>query len=91
MRNWPATNPEILDLPAAIDKLESLDPRKVRAVELRYLFGFTSAETAEVLGISKATVDRDVRRLALVATVRTGDHAKSSGRIVAAKAGQYDK
>jgi DNA-directed RNA polymerase specialized sigma24 family protein len=30
-------------------------------VELRFFLGFTSDETAELLHISKATVDRDLR------------------------------
>jgi DNA-directed RNA polymerase specialized sigma24 family protein len=28
---------------------------------MRYFFGFTAEETAAVLGISKATVDREIR------------------------------
>ena len=54
-------SPEILDLNRALDQLETLDPRKVRIVELRYILGCTTGETAEVLKISKATVDRDLQ------------------------------
>ena len=52
---------ETLDLAEALDELEQADNVKVRAVELRYFFGFTAEETAEILGISKATVDREIR------------------------------
>ena len=50
-----------LDLNRAMDELERLDSVKARVVELRYYFGFSAEETGELLGISKATVDRDVR------------------------------
>lgn len=57
----PASDPGTLDLEAALTELEQVDPKKVRAVELRYFFGFTAEEAAEALQISKATVDREVR------------------------------
>ena len=50
---------EILGLDRALDALEQSDPRKVRVLELRVLLGCTAQETAEILGISKATADRD--------------------------------
>lgn len=53
--------PSRLDLDGALNELEQLDEPSARAVELRYLFGFTAEEAAEVLGVSKATVDRQVR------------------------------
>jgi DNA-directed RNA polymerase specialized sigma24 family protein len=34
---------------------------KVRILELRYFLGSTAEETAELLGVSKTTVDRAVR------------------------------
>lgn len=52
---------EVLDLNAAMNELEEYDEIAVRAVELRYFFGLTADETAESLGLSKATVDRHVR------------------------------
>lgn len=54
-------NPKTLDLEAALEELERLDEACVRVVELRYFFGFTAEETAELLEISKSTVDRHVR------------------------------
>jgi len=53
--------PETLDLATALDELELADAQKVRALEMRYFFGFSAEETAELLGISKATVDREIR------------------------------
>lgn len=53
------TNEEILDLNTALEELAEIDARKVRAVELRYFLGCTSEEAGEVMGISKATVDRE--------------------------------
>jgi RNA polymerase sigma factor (TIGR02999 family) len=52
---------EMMDLDQALDELEKLDPAKSHIVELRFFLGFTAEETAELLGISKATVDRDLR------------------------------
>jgi RNA polymerase sigma factor (TIGR02999 family) len=51
---------DVTDLDRALSKLELLDARKAKVLELRVYLGSTAAETAEVLGISKATVDRDL-------------------------------
>jgi RNA polymerase sigma-70 factor (ECF subfamily) len=58
----PAENGAPLDLLAldrALDRLEGLEPRLGRLVELRYFAGLTLEETAEALAISPATVKRD--------------------------------
>lgn len=52
---------EILDLDRALDELAEIDPRKARAVELKYFAGLTLAETVEVLEVSHATVERDLK------------------------------
>ena len=52
---------ESLDLAAAFEELEALDPAKARAVELRYFLGCTVEETASVLGLSPSSVDRSIR------------------------------
>lgn len=59
--NRVAENHEInlLALDDALQRLEVLDPQKVRIVELRYFGGMTIEETARVLEISPATVKRD--------------------------------
>ena len=50
----------IIDVNRALDELEAVDPRKVRLVELRYFLGCTTAESAALLDISTATVERDL-------------------------------
>lgn len=56
-----AASSDILDLDQQLNELEQVDPRKCRMVELHFFLGFTSEETAEMLGISKATADRDLK------------------------------
>lgn len=50
---------DLLDLDRALSRLEALDRRQARLVELRFFAGLTIGETAEALGVSGATVDRD--------------------------------
>lgn len=45
-------------LDEALTRLEALDPEQVRLVELRYFVGLGIEETAEVLGVSPATLKR---------------------------------
>ena len=52
---------DLFDLSRALDKLEKLDARKARIVELRFFLSFTTIETADVLGISNATVERELK------------------------------
>jgi RNA polymerase sigma factor (TIGR02999 family) len=47
------------DLNAALRELETLDPRQGQIVELRFFGGLSIPQTAEVLGISPATVKRE--------------------------------
>lgn len=51
---------DITDLDLALSKLEAFDERKARVVEFRVYLGASASETAELLGISKPTVDRDL-------------------------------
>ena len=52
-------NEILLALDEALDVLEKEDPRKASVVKLRYFVGFSNRETAETLGISLASVERD--------------------------------
>ncbi len=52
---------ELVALDEALEKLASEDPLKARLVELRYFGGLSIEETAEVLGVSTATVIRHWR------------------------------
>jgi RNA polymerase sigma factor (TIGR02999 family) len=50
---------DVLALDEALSRLEALEPRWSRLVELRFFAGLTVGETASVLGVSPATVKRD--------------------------------
>jgi RNA polymerase sigma-70 factor, ECF subfamily len=50
---------DALALDTALTKLEALDPDQARIVELRFFGGLTVEETAEVVGVSAATVKRE--------------------------------
>lgn len=50
---------DLVALDEALNHLAEFDERQARVVELRYFSGMTEEETAEVLGISPATVRRD--------------------------------
>lgn len=58
----PTSDPvDILTLDDALQRLENLDARQAQVVELCYFGGLTYPEIAEMLQISEATVDRDLR------------------------------
>ena len=50
---------ELIALDDALEALAELDPRQSQIVELRFFAGLSIDEAAEVLGISKATANRD--------------------------------
>lgn len=55
----PERTDELLAVHGALSRLEKLDPRQGRIVELRYFGGLTMDETAEVLHVSSKTVMRE--------------------------------
>lgn len=55
-QNW-----EILALNQALTKLEAMDQRKSKVVELKFFAGLSNEEVAAVLGISLATMNREWR------------------------------
>ena len=55
----PAEN--VLAVHEALEDLEKQDPLKAQIVLLRYFSGLTTAETAEVLGLSASALDRQWR------------------------------
>ena len=55
----PGRELEILALDRALEKLAALDPRQARIVELRFFGQCSIAETADVTGLSDATVKRE--------------------------------
>ncbi|MGA3189658.1 MAG: sigma-70 family RNA polymerase sigma factor [Bryobacteraceae bacterium] len=59
---WVDLNgPEYLDLDRALEELDRIDGRKVQMVELCYLLGCTTRESAEILQISVPTAERDLK------------------------------
>jgi RNA polymerase sigma factor (TIGR02999 family) len=50
---------DLVELDQALDELAAMDPQEARVVELRFFGGLTLEETAEVVGISRATVERE--------------------------------
>ncbi len=52
-------NVDLVALDTALEKLEALEPRQARVVELRFFGGLTREEAAEALDVSPVTVKRD--------------------------------
>jgi len=50
---------EVIALHDALQRLEVINERQARVVETRFFGGFTIEETADLLGVSVATVKRD--------------------------------
>jgi RNA polymerase sigma factor (TIGR02999 family) len=57
----PQTPSALIALDDALEDLARVDPRKSRAIELRYFGGLAIEEVAAVLDVSVATVRRDLR------------------------------
>lgn len=57
----PACGQELLTLDTALEELGRMNPRQATMVELRFFGGLDVAETAELLAVSEATVQRDWR------------------------------
>jgi RNA polymerase sigma factor (TIGR02999 family) len=57
----PVRPAELVALDEALERLAAFDPRRARVVEHRIFAGLSTPETARLLGISTATVERDWR------------------------------
>lgn len=55
------TSQELVILDEALTKLGNIDERKAKIVEYRYFGGFKLEEVAELLGVSRSTVEREWR------------------------------
>jgi RNA polymerase sigma factor (TIGR02999 family) len=77
-----ARDAEVLALDEALDELGKMNPRQAQAVESRFFGGLETAEIAEMLGVSEATVLRDWRaaRAWLMVRLRGQDQAGEGGR-----------
>lgn len=52
---------DFIELDDALNRLETLDPRQAKVVELKFFGGLSPQEIGEVLGVSIRTVKRDWR------------------------------
>lgn len=52
---------DVLAVDEAVKKLEAVDARKGRIVNLRYFSGLSAEDTASVLGVSVGTIEREWR------------------------------
>lgn len=52
---------ELIALDDALEALAAIDPQKAKIVELRYFGGLSIEETAEVMGVSVPTINRQWR------------------------------
>jgi len=57
--NFDTPSVDLIALHDALDRLEALDARKSRIVELKFFGGLTIAEIAEVMELSAATIERE--------------------------------
>jgi RNA polymerase sigma-70 factor (ECF subfamily) len=55
----PQLDPDIVRLDEALQELAKFDSRKAQVVEMRYFGGLTADEIANVLAISRESVNRD--------------------------------
>jgi RNA polymerase sigma factor (TIGR02999 family) len=55
----PAAN--LIALDQALTQFATFDPRKVEMIELHFFAGLSNQEVAETLGVSRATVQRELR------------------------------
>lgn len=67
----------LLDLGAALEKLNRIDPEAARVVDLKFFAGLSSEESARVLGLSRATVNRRWKAAKLLLARELGDPAVS--------------
>ena len=56
----PSDEDELLLLHEAIDALAALDPRKAEMVKQWYFVGLTHEQIADVIGVARRTVERDL-------------------------------
>jgi RNA polymerase sigma-70 factor (ECF subfamily) len=57
----PSRAPDVLEVSEALDELAKVDERKAKVIELRYFGGMEREEISTALGVSLATVKRDLR------------------------------
>jgi RNA polymerase sigma factor (TIGR02999 family) len=81
----PERSRDLVALDLSLNALEKVDPRKCKAVELRYFGGLSMGEIALTLGVSTVTVRRDLRKAEAWLyreTQRYGDLAYPAKRVL---------
>lgn len=63
----------LLDIDAALERLATLDARLARVVECRFFGGLSESETAEALGVTVRTVQRDWAKAKMLLRRSLGD------------------
>lgn len=51
---------DLIDLHEALERLEAMNPRQSRVVELRFFGGLTNDDVAEVMGLARSTVSDEI-------------------------------
>jgi RNA polymerase sigma factor (TIGR02999 family) len=73
----PGRTPGVLEIHEALDRLAEVDERKAKVIEMRYFGGMDREEVAAALGLTLATVKRDLRLgEAWLRTFLDGDSSK---------------
>ena len=57
----PGTLDDVMEVDQALERLERIDPRQGRLIELRFFGGLSVEEAAEAMNVSEATVKREWR------------------------------
>jgi RNA polymerase sigma factor (TIGR02999 family) len=65
----PQPEDEIIDVHEALGRLEKLDGRLARVVEMRYFGGLNDLEIAQALGVTDRTVRRDWEKARLLLSI----------------------
>ena len=65
LHEWDGASPagalDVLEVDEALNRLAEVDERKARIIELRYFTGLDREEVAEAMGLTLATVKRELR------------------------------
>ncbi len=73
---------DLIALDDALERLAERDERAVRVVECRFFGDYTIAETADILGVSTATVERDWRAARAWLSRELGASSEENGEAV---------
>lgn len=70
---------DLMALDQALKRLESLDERQARIVEMKYFGGLTTAEIASVMDVSEATINRNWRAARSWLFLQLGERSEPGG------------